>query len=613
MKKFTILLMLLEMFSANGNTVLYANLGSITNKRFDSTEDRSFYLPRIHPGYERIDVKYKGVESMESHNVTDSVNCFDLDFMETWETGSFEDNNWIVDSANWLVNGQVGNPDPSAEFSRDPALTGYEASLISYPIFAAGMTEGMIWMDFDLKLDAIEPTGEELLQAQIWNWDTQEWNTLEEYSNANGSFDWTARHVNINAQAMGKVFKIRFHVTGVNSLNILGWFIDNIHVYRMCEGLTNLTATAIAGLGIVLDGDMPPGGGPVDAWIHWDDGVNYGNSIGGPLEFSVGARWTPEQLIDYEGASVIQISFFPDEPTATYKVRVWVGEEGANMVVDQLCSPISGQWNTVMLTTPVPIDITQELWVGYYINTPTGYPAGVDNGPAIDGYGNMIYFGGWQTLLEINPDLDYNWNIAAHIMTVAGVTMPLSRSWEPCKNTARMSLIANPSPIHSYQAFDLKNGTRELSGFNIYRNANGGDFVLLNYNPGNPFIDPDENLVPGTTYCYMVSSEWESETDLCESEFSNEACVLWTRINDPDTHADGLNLYPNPADDHVYITASENLKRVTVFNALGQLVLDEIAMGKQYELSTNSFNSGVFMIHVETSGGTTTRTLTIRR
>ena len=55
----------------------------------------------------------------------------------------------------------------------------------------------------------------------------------------------------------------------------------------------------------------------------------------------------------------------------------------------------------------------------------------MDDGPAIDGYGNMMNFGGWQTLLQINPELDFNWNIAAHLVTVAGVTMPLAKSVEP--------------------------------------------------------------------------------------------------------------------------------------------------------------------------------------
>ncbi len=114
-------------------------------------------------------------------------------------------------------------------------------------------------------------------------------------------------------------------------------------------------------------------------------------------------------------------------------------------------------------------------------------------------------------------------------------------------------------------------------------------------------------------YCYMVSAVWASETDLCESPFSNEACVLWTRITDPNANSGSFSLYPNPANDHVYITSSDDLKRVTVYNALGQLVMDEITTGKQYELKTAGYTIGVYMVRVETAAGVTTRTLTIQR
>ena len=40
------------------------------------------------------------------------------------------------------------------------------------------------------------------------------------------------------------------------------------------------------------------------------------------------------------------------------------------------------------------------LWIGYHVQALTGYPAGTDEGPAIDGYGNMMFWEGhWQTLL----------------------------------------------------------------------------------------------------------------------------------------------------------------------------------------------------------------------
>jgi hypothetical protein len=358
-----------------------------------------------------------------------------------------------------------------------------------------------------------------------------------------------------------------------------------------------------------------PTGPNIDEWIHWDDGANSGNSIGtgGAAEFDVAARWDVSQLAEYEGVSVTQVAFFPAEPTATYRVRVWIGAGAANLVVDQACTPISGQWNTVTLTTPVPIDITQELWVGYYINTPAGYPAGVDAGPAIDGYGNMMNFGGWQTLLQINPDLDYNWNISAHIMTMAGVTMPLGKTTEPYHNGTGISFASNPNPNQAHQVFATGNGSRELSGYNIYRKQGDADWLMIDFTTEVTYLDPADNLIPGTLYCYMVSAVWASETDLCESIFSNEACELWTGITDPGANAGSFSLYPNPANDHVYITTSDDLKRVTVYNALGQLVMDEITTGKQYELKTTTYTIGVYMVRVETAAGVTTRTLTIQR
>ena len=457
--------------------------------------------------------------------------CYELEFMETWTMGNFDNNNWDSEGANWTINGQAGNPAPSAEFTWDPILTDYAVGLESYPLCAVNMTEGRIWLDFDLKLTSVQPTGEEMLHVQIWNWDSQSWSTVKEYSNIDGNIPWTSEHLDIRSQAMGKVFKIRFHAVGMNSINILGWNLDNIHVYRACDAPTELTAVASGNQqGIVLNWEGPgiPG---VDEWIHWDSGVNTGNSIGtnSAVEFDVAARWEPAQLAVYEGASVTQVTFVPAEAQCTYSIRIWVGAGAANLVVDQpVPNPVIGQWNEVTLTTPVPVDITQELWVGYYVNAQTGYPAGCDDGPPVDGYGNMMNFGGWQTLLQINPELTFNWNIAAHLVTVTGVTMPLSKSIAPYETPA-VSFAANPSPDQVVREFSAGNGSRELTGYNIYRNADGGEYMMLDYTTETTYLDTDDDLVVGTYYCYMVSAVWASESDMCESAFSNEDCETWTR------------------------------------------------------------------------------------
>ena len=55
--------------------------------------------------------------------------CYDLEFMETWSMGNFDNNNWLTDGGNWSINGQAGNPMPAAEFTWDPILTDYAVAL----------------------------------------------------------------------------------------------------------------------------------------------------------------------------------------------------------------------------------------------------------------------------------------------------------------------------------------------------------------------------------------------------------------------------------------------------------------------------------------------------
>ncbi len=44
---------------------------------------------------------------------------------------------------------------------------------------------------------------------------------------------------------------------------------------------------------------------------------------------------------------------------------------------------------------------------------------------AVDGFGNMMYFGGsWTTLIAQNPDLDYNWNIQGFVGWAAPTNAP---------------------------------------------------------------------------------------------------------------------------------------------------------------------------------------------
>jgi hypothetical protein len=163
----------------------------------------------------------------------------------------------------------------------------------------------------------------------------------------------------------------------------------------------------------------------------------------------------------------------------------------------------------------------------------------MDDGPAIDGYGNMINFDGWQTSLELNPELNYNWNIAVHLVSETGISFLLSK------------------------------GSRDLVGFNVYRSIDGGGYELLDFISGNTYLETVGEPNTGTLYCFMLTAVYESATDQCASDFSNEACVVcWTDVPEEISEIN-LKVYPNPASDVLFIESEGKIESITIFDSRG--------------------------------------------
>jgi len=175
----------------------------------------------------------------------------------------------------------------------------------------------------------------------------------------------------------------------------------------------DLTAVGDEEHNVLLTWNVP--GTTTGEWIHWDNGTNYtGIGLTFPGSFFVASRWTPDDLAAYDSMNLTRVAFFPTGSVTQYALKVWEGENASVLIVDQpISGVISGQWDIVVLETPVPIDISKELWFGYEcIDQPQGeYPAGCDAGPAVAGKGDMISEDGvtWETLSGYG--LDYNWNL----------------------------------------------------------------------------------------------------------------------------------------------------------------------------------------------------------
>ena len=505
-----------------------------------------------------------------------------LPFIEDWDSGNFAYNEWILvpEYTNWSVNNTTGNPSPSADFSWEPARTNYSLSLESPWLFSGYQIFTTIWCDFDIKLADVNSSGNERLFLDVFHngtWINRAW-----FSNTE-NMDWTTKHVAL-LEASDTTFKIRFRAEGMNSAGIEDWYIDNIKIFMKCNPPVNLSVQNTTNNEITLTWSEPEGNieGPEPQWIHWDNGINY-SSVGtcGNCSWDVAARWDASQLTDLEGGAVTQISFFPSSyGSADFRIRVWQGNNASTMLVDQAVpSVIYDQWNTIDIANPVPIDITQDLWIGYNMWEYYGMEAGCDAGPAFDGYGDMFCWAGiWYSMHEYSGYIDYNWNIQGYVET-----------------------MDDHIPDSSF-----------LIGYNLYRSDDNN----ITYNKLNTTPITDTNYidhVPGyQEYCYYVTSLFEIDYGVtCESDSSNVTCT--DVVNSvAEMGAYKISVYPNPSGDKVVFSAEIPINGIELFDFTGMKVFDiQDLHEKEKIIDVSTLKPGIYFTKISSGDVCTMKKITV--
>lgn len=175
----------------------------------------------------------------------------------------------------------------------------------------------------------------------------------------------------------------------------------------------------------------------INDWLHYDDGINndgIGYSAGG--EFDVAIRFPKEDIQQHAGSHITKVKFFPREDLPTqYYVTIWEGDNPPELIfVELVNNPNIDGWTEHTLSVPYEINMSTDLWVGYWIvdYPPDTYPAGVDDGPAVAGKGDMISNDDgetWNAMSLIDPpSLNYNWNLQAYMQNTKGITTMLTNS-----------------------------------------------------------------------------------------------------------------------------------------------------------------------------------------
>lgn len=332
-------------------------------------------------------------------SVADTVHCgFPVPFNESWNQGNFNFHNWTFqpEQGNWGIGNGLKTTDPCADFHGLPMRTNYSYTLVSDNIDAFAWKCAGLWLDFDFKLVDRNATGNEKMLIEAWYDD--DWHLLSTLSN-NGSVDWTAIHLDLSAVS-GKGFRIRFVAQGINSADILHWYIDNIKVYGICLSPTGLaystngfqvdftwSAPECAGMAeptgynvyrtdatglppfLLRNPSLVPGNtysdniGPVSGGIYsyyvtaiFDDPM-----MPEPLCESLASDTVVVSTVGIPGKSVKGISVYPNPANNTIQIK-----SDQIMVLVQILDYKGKTFNTLMNPESVPLAIDV-----------SGYPSGI--------------------------------------------------------------------------------------------------------------------------------------------------------------------------------------------------------------------------------------------
>jgi len=561
-----------------------------------------------------------------AESVEEGPACVDIDYgfpipwSEDWASSSFSTNSWSLDPdpSHWKISTMTGNPVPSAEFTWAPPVTDYSFALETPALTAGLFTCADIWLDFDLKLDDRNQTGNELLQVDIWK--NGNWSNVAEFTNE-GSFNWENQHIDISS-IRGKSFKVRFVATGSNSADILGWFIDNINIYPVVYPALNLTAqNSNQDYNINLQWNSPDcpsvGTGTIMQYIFDDGTIENGWAINPGYNVWMGNEFP---VTDAGVLQSFDLYFMNNAAAGPYQMTIDIFDANQQLVgSSDVFVPQPDAWITVAVND-VPFDGTFYAMVHWNMLAGNTHWFGVDeNGP--NAYLDLEwYYDGtaWDKLTNLAGAAPCVFAMRATALVGDDkkvVTFGTPREFNPQPVESSPALIsANiSSPIdagHHFasRAIPLQPG-KGVIGYNVYRN---GELITPTPITDTTLVDVVDT---NGTYCYVVKAVHEGyNSTTIESAASNEVCKT-LNVGIIDNQLASLKVYPNPAKDFVNVETTKDIRSIEMINYLGQSVYKQAVDGKGvYKINTRQLESGVYFIRfIDAKGIVTTERVTITK
>ncbi len=348
-------------------------------------------------------------------------------------------------------------------------------------------------------------------------------------------------------------------------------------------------------------------------WLYYDDGTNI-EGIGGPDAFTWAIKFDPVQLAAYEGTSLTKIVLY-NKTTTDKELRIYEGENAATLVHSQMLSGLENeQWQEFFLTETVLLDVTKELWIAVHATDGANEPAACgpnQNQPN----GDLISMDGltWEHLSDYG--LDYTWNLRGYVTTATGEATSL-----PVEYTASSNHRPQKAQLDASAHQVVSENILQPDYYNLYRSPyDENEFNFLISVPGDTYDYFDSDVVMNRVMCYQVTAVYVNGEDTCESAPAfalrvpdEDFWCIWV-YDDLDEIDDVLiKMYPNPAS-HSLTIEGDDMRSIIVVNAIGQPVLESSIHNPSVTLNTSDFESGIYLVRIETAKAVVNKRLVVLR
>jgi hypothetical protein len=558
--------------------------------------------------------------------------CVNVDYgtpipwTEDWSSTNFTLNSWDNGSNRWRITNAVGNAVPAAEFNwatNNGPETNYSYALESTALLATVFDCSKIWLDFDLKLDDRNATGNEKLKVEVFIGGS--WKKVAEYKNE-GSFTWSTKHIEISSAA-GKSLKVRFLAYGENTADMIAWYVDNVKVYPEPKPATDLTLNPDmvneTTYNNILNWNAPdcttgPSGSLKKLFQHDSNPAN------GYYQAFNRAYGVVYDLTAYPDATLAKIDFHHASWGTTgiweYKVHVVDWTTYAEIAtIGPLNTTGDDKWeNDIELGDIMGFGGGQ---IGIMLepmgNTASdAYPDfSADNvGPdGVSVFGDLPDYSGFAAS-GIGDFLQNLWIYTAldGKQMVSPAKVPVSQlNLNSVARNASMATANNGSLTLNQKVKDMSvlMANRGVVGYNVYQ----GD-VLVTPTPVTSTSFTHVVTAPFTNYCYTVKAVHAAfDNATMESVATAEACADPTGIT-PAT-AEGIKVYPNPASSFVNVTTTSETRQIVLVNYLGQVVRNVTVSGAEtLKLDVSSYESGIYFVKfIAQDGSESVERITVTR